>query len=131
MYAFTTGEVWSIDTYWLMLRATPEERLVPAYAEQDFRRAFVSYGSCLERLGIPPPYKWIAGMEDLKGRHLYTPTPPNHIRIRQAHDGEGLVDEIVVSGLYSPGDPVGSTLKPFFAKLYESCGLARQDWQDE
>jgi hypothetical protein len=103
VYVFTTGEVWSNDTYWLLPRDNGE-RLVPAYAEQDFRRALVNYGSFLERLGIPGPYKWVAGMEDLKGRYLFVPPPPNHTRFFPHHDGECLVDEVVESGLYSPGD---------------------------
>jgi hypothetical protein len=70
-------------------------------------------------------------MEDLKGRHLYRPAPPNRVRMFESHDGEGLVDEVMESGLYSPGDPIGQTLKPFFGKLYESCGVSRQPWQDE
>jgi hypothetical protein len=34
------------------------------------------------------------------------------------------------SGFYSPGDAPALALKPFFAKLYESCGISRQEWQD-
>jgi hypothetical protein len=96
-----------------------------------FVEALVDYSGFLDRLGIKPPYKWIIGMEDLKGRFLYRPTPANKVRIFQSHDGEGLVDEVMESGLYSPADPVGPTLKSFFVKLYQSCGLARQEWQDE
>lgn len=130
VYVFTTGEVWAIDTYWLMPRIDPKDRLVPQ-VDNDFRGALVSYGSFLERLSIRPPYKWVAGIEDLRGRHLFLPTPPNHTRFRQSHDGEGLVDVVEESGLYSPGDPVGPALKPFFVRLYESCGVSHQQWQDK
>jgi hypothetical protein len=52
------------------------------------------------------------------------------------HDLEDLVAETVaaegveVSGVYSPGEPVQQAMKPFFTKLYDSCGVARQPWQD-
>lgn len=130
VFAFTTGEVWSIDAYWLRPRDNGQ-KLVPAHAEREVRQALVDYGNFLDRLGIKAPYKWTAGMEDLKGRHLYTPVPPNHIKFFQSHDGECLVDEVMESGPYSPGDSPTMTLKPFFSKLYESCGVSRQDWQDK
>jgi hypothetical protein len=88
----------------------------------------MDYSGFLDRLGIKAPHKWIVGMEDLKGRHLYRPTK---VRVRPSHDGVGLIPEVTESGLYSPGDPVGPALKPFFVKLYQSCGLSRQQWQDE
>jgi hypothetical protein len=128
VFAFTTGEIWSIDTSWLR----PDgEKIVPAHAEKDIRQSLVDYGNFLDRLGIKAPYKWICGMEDLRGRHLYVPTPPGNVRIFQSHDGEGLVDEIMESGLYSLGEQPATTLKPFFTKLYESCGVSRQEWQDK
>jgi hypothetical protein len=130
VFAFTTGEVWSIDAYWLR-PLSDGRKLVPVYAEADFRLALVDYASLLQRLGVDHPYKWIIGMEGLKGRLLYTPTRPGYQKFFSTHDGECLVDEVIESGLYSPGDPPGSTLKPFFVRLYESCGLARQDWQNQ
>jgi hypothetical protein len=129
VFVFTSGEVWSIDTYWLRPHSDGK-KIVPAYAEGDFRRALVEYGSLLERLEIPAPYKWTAGMEKLKERILYLPTRPGYQRLFQSHDGECMEDDVVETGLYSPGDAPGLSLKPFFAKLYESCGVSRRDWQD-
>jgi hypothetical protein len=126
----TTGEIWSIDSYWLRPHHDGQ-KIVPAYAEQNIRQTLVDYGSFLNRLGIKAPYKWIAGMEDLKGRHLYAPAPPKHTRLFQHPDGEGLVDEVMESGLYSPGELPGPALKPFFVKFYESCSVSRQGWQDK
>jgi hypothetical protein len=127
-FAFTTGEIWSIDTAWL--RSLNGQRIIPTF-ERQLRRALTEYGGFLDRLGIRAPYKWVMGMEDLKGRLLYRPTRPNMLSFPQPPEGEGLVDEVMESGIYSPGDPVGPTLEPFFVKLYESCGIAREEWQDE
>jgi hypothetical protein len=46
-------------------------------------------------------------------------------------DGKCMIDTVSETGLYSPGDMPGPTLKSFFVKLYESCGVSRQDWQDK
>jgi hypothetical protein len=55
VFAFTTGEIWSIDTGWLAPRGGGR-RIVPAYAdvERDIRKALVGYAGFLDRLGIKP-----------------------------------------------------------------------------
>ncbi len=131
-FAFTTGEVWSIDTYWLEAYSDDKgQPTVPSHEEHSFRVALVAYSKLLERLGIEGPFKWIAGMENLKGRFLYVPVPQGHMRFRSGPDGKCLEDMISASGQYSPGDAPGPALKPFFEKLYNACGVPRQDWQDK
>jgi hypothetical protein len=129
VYAFTTGELWSIDTYWLDAMTHENRKAVPS-VEQDFRNTLKDYAGFLENLGIKPPYKWIAGMEDLKGRDLFVPAPPGHMRYSDRPQGRGLVSVVEESGLYSPGESLATALKPFFVKLYDSCGVARREWQD-
>jgi hypothetical protein len=70
-------------------------------------------------------------MENLKGRMLYVPTPPGHMRVRMGPDGQCPVEVISESALYSPGDSPGKCLTKFFSKLYDSCGISREDWQDK
>jgi hypothetical protein len=131
VFGFSHGEVWSIDTYWLRVREDGR-RVLPTYAESDFRRTLVEYGEFLHRAGIKPPYRWIAGMENLKGRLLYKPLPRGIQKLSPSHDGECLLLDVVSeSGVYSPGDPPGLTLEPFFKKLYEACGVSRQEWQKD
>jgi hypothetical protein len=129
VYAFARGEIWSSDSFWLEANSRDGQRRMPD-TEASYRQALVSYGQFLQKLGVAPPYKWIAGMENLNGRLLYIPAPPKHSRFQFGPDGECLVDVVSETGLYSPGDPPGPTLKPFFSKLYESCAASRQDWQD-
>jgi hypothetical protein len=88
-----------------------------------------AYANFLVKLGITPPFRWIAGMENLKNRLLYIPVPPGRMRFPGPHGqcGEDVISE---SGLYSPGDPAGPALKPFFEKLYNACGVRREAWQD-
>jgi hypothetical protein len=127
--AFTSGEIWTVDTYWLQANAREERYYIPP-VEPSFRNSLTAYGKFLQNIGVEPPYRWIAGMESLKGRDLYMPTPQGHMRVWPGPDGKCLVDVVCESGSYSPGDAPGPTLKPFFSKLYNSCGISRQDWQD-
>ena len=130
VFAFTTGEVWSIDTYSLEGYRDDNGRFTIPTNEACFRNALQHYARFLERLGIKAPFKWIAGMENLKGRYLYIPLRPGYMRIRSGPDGKCLEDVITISGEYSGGDAPGPTLKPFFERLYNACGVSRQAWQD-
>jgi hypothetical protein len=130
VFAFTSGEVWSVDTYWLEAFKDDKNRLTIPTEDSAFREALKDYGRFLETLGIKPPFRWIAGMENLKGRVLYVPTPPNHMRVRMGPDGKCLAEVVTESGVYSPGDSPGTCLRPFFSKLYDSCGIPREHWQD-
>jgi hypothetical protein len=129
VYAFATGELWSIDTYWLESMSRENRRSVPS-VEQQFRQTLKDYADFMLSLDIKPPYRWIAGMEDLKGRALFVPPPPGHTRMTDQPQGKCLVPVVEVAGVYSPEQSVGEAMKPFFTKLYDSYGVARQQWQD-
>ena len=129
VFAFTSGEIWTIDAYSLQANYREDRKVVPLL-DRSYRGVLVAYGKFLLSLGLKPPFRWIAGMESLKGRDLYMPTPAGQMRIWPGPDGKCLVDDVCVSGTYTPGDPPGPTLKPFFTKLYDGCCARRQDWQD-
>ena len=83
VFAFTTAEVWSVDTYWLeAYRDEQGNPTISSSQEQAFRNALVGYSKFLQALGINSPFKWIAGMEGLRGRLLYLPSPPGRVRWR-------------------------------------------------
>jgi hypothetical protein len=129
VYTFTTGELWTVDTYWLESLRRDNRNAVPN-VDQQFRQTLKDYADFMLNLGIKSPYRWVAGMEDLKGRDLFVPAPPGQMRMTDYPQGKCLVPVVEVSGLYSPGEPVQQAMKPFFTKLYDSCGVARQAWQD-
>ena len=53
MFAFRTGEVWSIDTSWLRGYVDDKRRgCVPASEDDSFRVALQSYSRFLQSLGI-------------------------------------------------------------------------------
>jgi hypothetical protein len=130
LFAFVNGEMWTVDARSLTVSVYDGRGCVPPF-DVPLRSALVKCGAFLKEIGVKPPFKWIAGMENLKGRDLYMPTPEGHMRVRPGPDGRCLVDVVSEFGTYSPGDAPGPALKPFFSKLYSACGMSRQDWQDK
>lgn len=127
VFLFTTGEIWTVDSYYL--QAAAHANAIP-FVEDDFRKALKAYSELLTRRGVAPPFAWIAGMENIKGRGLYVPSRPGYSPIFPGARGKCLVDAVVVEGRHSPGDAPANSLKPFFNKLFDSCGLERPAWLD-
>jgi hypothetical protein len=127
LLAFTNGEMWTVDAYSLQACVREDQTKYIPNMETAFHSVLIAYGEFLLKLGIEPPFTWVAGMEELKGRNLYRPTQNGMMRVWPGPDGKGLVDIVAVSGIYTPSSAPGPTLKPFFSKLYESCGASRQD----
>jgi hypothetical protein len=129
VFAFKTGEVWSCDTYWLAAHKGNGLNQIPPL-DQHFRSTLVSYAKFLTALGVSPPFRWIAGMEDLRGRGVLIPPPPGGIAMIPGAKGSCLSDVVTVEGQYSPPDPPATVLRPFFVELSERCGQHRPDWAD-
>ena len=101
-FAFNTGELWSIDTS--VLRMAAKKRHLYFL---DIARTLVpklrEYGQFLRSLGIQPPFKWIAGLEGVKGWRLQVPPPPNHI---STSPGDTCFRDVVeADGTYDPAQP--------------------------
>jgi len=122
---FQTGEIWSVDTYLL----TAGDRGIP-FLEPIFKDALKNYVSFLQRLSIPPPYRWIAGVEDIQGKGLYYPPPPQQRFILPGPYGKCLTDIISYEGTFNSGDTPVEVLRPFFKKLFDNFGRERQDYLD-
>jgi hypothetical protein len=129
VYAFTTGELWSIDTYWLHLLGSDKRNEVPQL-DNELRQTLLEYGEFLKKLSVTPPYRWVTGMESLKGRNLFVPSRSGYGPVGQGPQGRALKDIVEASGTYSPGEPTAKVLRSFFTQLYASCGVVRQEWQD-
>jgi hypothetical protein len=96
VFAFTSGEVWSVDTYLLEAYRDDKDRPTVPSDEKQFQVALAAYANFLVKLGMTPPFRWIAGMENLKGRLLYIPVPPGRMRFPGPHSQCG---EDVISGI--------------------------------
>jgi hypothetical protein len=118
-FAFSTGEVWSVDTAILQISGLGNLYFL------DIARTLVQkircYGEFLQCLGIQPPFDWIAGLQGVKGWRLNVPPPPNHIN---ASRGETCLSDVVMgNGTYDPQQPPATTLRPFFSQLFKKCSM--------
>jgi hypothetical protein len=125
-FLFNTGEVWVANSYYLQV--TTDNGIV--FIEDKMGSALERYAKVLENLGIRPPYRWIAGMEGIKGRGLWVPVQSGYVRMRPGPIGKCLLDSVEEKGFHTPGESPIRSLKPFFTKLFESCGLDRPEWLD-
>jgi hypothetical protein len=124
VFAFETGEVWAIDT-WLM--GAHPSHLHIAEIERTWIERLSDYGTFLQRLGVQPPYWWIAGVTGADQRELQSPTRPGYARIGSWRGFECVADLIVAEGPYESEQSPISALLPFFEAIYSKCGMNRPD----
>ena len=111
--AFTAGEVWSFDTFFLSANEASLHLV-----ERHFTDALCQFAGVLARLGIAGPYKWIAGLEGVRGRQI---TQENSFGVHHC-----AADLIEADGTFSgESADANAALEPFFAKVYDMCGLQR------
>jgi len=107
VFAFTNREVWAIDTYILPALNHSDHKVIPPY-DKELRSSLTNYGDFLVRLGVNPPFNWIAGMEDLRGRGVVDPT--GRMAAFRGPIGSCLEEVVMSEGEFSPGDPPGKSL---------------------
>ena len=67
-FVFTDGEIWSIDTWHL--------NYMPALIilnEAKYVKSLTQCAEFLSKMQISGPYRWVAGIEGVKGRYLAPP----------------------------------------------------------
>jgi hypothetical protein len=114
--------VWAVDALLLSQMVHEGQKFIPD-VEEFLKHKLISYGKFLYELGVPTPYKWVAGMEDLKNRCPYAPIGSVAWLFRRQN--LCLRDVLITDGLYSPGDPPEDSLAPFFTELFDACG---EEW---
>jgi len=113
VYVFTDAEIWAIDTY--PFKALPKILSLEERRLSDTLNIFAKFFD--ETLKVPPPYRWVVGVEGIKGRSL----PGANYGVR----GPCMTDCIEFDGLLDVGDDPVAALEPFFAKVFEQCGATR------
>lgn len=114
VYVFTDCEIWTINTFFAQL--TQDLILLD---EGQFVRSLEQCVKFLGGLGVPGPYRWVAGLEAVKNRYLRE----DEFRRRT---GPCLADTIEEKGLISAGDSAEASLESFFEEVFDKCGLRRQ-----
>jgi len=113
VFVFADGEVWTINTLYLAL--LPE---LIVLEEDKFVKSLDQCVKFLGKLGIPGPYRWVAGMEGVKDRYLRRDAFGRQI-------GACMVDAIEEHGVFKSGDNPQDALEPFFEEVFDKCGLPR------
>jgi hypothetical protein len=118
-FAFNTGEIWCVDTG--VLQISGQKHLYFLDIARTLLQKFRGYGGFLRCLGIEAPYKWIAGLDGVKGWRLEVPPPPNYISTSL---GETCLSSLVIaSGTYNPDQPAAMALRPLFSQLFRKCSM--------
>jgi hypothetical protein len=120
-FAFTTGEVWSIDTW--ALNYGRDMIYFGEIAPRLIRR-FREYVRFLGALGINPPFHWIAGLEGVSRMKLAVPTPVGF----ESFGGPTCMSPKIVDGaLYDGTVDAALALDSFFTKIFKKCGSIRPE----
>ena len=128
VHAFKSGEIWSVDAEGLRVAEGHGQKLLPLSDLEGKLHALVrQYSEFLTRLGIHPPFRWIVGIEDTKGRALFLPGGRGPAPWRPA--GHCLVDEIVADGIWTTGQSVDEALRPLINQVCDNCGVDPAQWQ--
>jgi hypothetical protein len=112
-FAFRSGELWAID-------ASPAhlEGILP-FDEQRIAKSLEIGAAFLEKLGIEGPYRWIAGIDAVKGKRLTLPDRPDRTF------GPFRSNVIESAGKYSIDEPPNDVLRKYFDLVFDQCGLSR------
>ena len=129
-YFFSSGEIWAIDSYMLQMSKINSKSVI-YLKERDFKDSLREFGQLLRKLGVVGPLKWIAGMDQVKGRGIELPARDGYSRLGDSVRGACMLDEIISEGTFDPDLQSSGVLTPFFARVYECCGLFRPIWLDE
>jgi len=113
-FMFTDGEIWCIDTWHLNY---DKKHII--LDEKKFASSLKQCAEILAQIQIPGPYRWVAGLEDTRGRYI---TPNDSMHRTFGPCGAPFIEE---NGTYTSGDDPAQALEPFFDRLYDQCGLQR------
>jgi hypothetical protein len=108
---FETGELWTVMAFPTYFNS----KVIP-FEERGYISCLDLFSQALEKSGFSRPFRWVAGIEGVRGWHL-----PNQSVLMPAR-GTCLVDEVVCDGDLVAGQSSKDSIKPFFQQLYDKCG---------
>jgi hypothetical protein len=134
-FLFEKGEAWAIDTRVMSRirdRSGGDRRpgLPANELEREFNSVLSNLAGVLGRLGVVPPYKWIAGLEGVRTFGLYYDPPAGKMWVDSGPHGSCVADVVIEEGLLANDHPTPDSLKPFFSKLFSKCDLERPQYLD-
>jgi len=130
---FNNRELWGIEA-WLISRDNITSifgtrfAFFPAEFEATFTKSLRNYLTFASNtLKLPLPLKFIAGATDVEGYRM-SPLPGRRFIGREPYKGRCVKEHILYEGNIESYDvDVAKTMRPFFQKVWEECGLERSD----
>jgi hypothetical protein len=122
-FIFETGELWSIDVGLFSLEPA---HLLYEEMEVSFIKGLHDYSTFLDKIGVPGPYIWKAGLIGVMNRTLVY-----QIQSGQPPVGSEAVcvsDMIMEEGQFNIEENPLSTLLPFLEKIFDDCGIRRPSY---
>jgi len=117
VFAFRSGEVWSVDAYVQDALAEQQPNRAIRTLEPELTAAFSSYADLLERLGARGPYRWEIGMDGLLGRSMALDEGVMAGLLR----GDCVVNCVATEGEWDGAEPIETAIAPFFQDLLRAC----------
>lgn len=123
VFAFESGELWSIDT--AGLRVMGDGVLSVDFLEEELPRALQGYLEFLNQLGVTGRLRWKVGLEGVSGRRFYH-SGTNNPLMQMYGANEIVSDGFESEGTVALGDNTKEALLPFFNRLYHLFGYDYQ-----
>jgi len=122
VFVFRSGEVWTVDSLYI-----PESGGIALDAAVS-RSAVEIYSSFLKaKLGIPPPYQCLFGIEGVKGKPIFLPNVQGKMWLQNPF-GACVSEVITTDAIYKDGDDPAAGPRRFFSTVYERCGVEDTSW---
>lgn len=118
-FAFSHGEIWAAD---MMVLGYSGKKLYFVEIARTIAVKFRGYAEYLSCLGLPGPFEWSVGVDDVKNWTLEVPPATGHVNLFGGH--RCLQKDVLANGVYNLGDSVPETLMPFFQRLFRACGTS-------
>jgi hypothetical protein len=112
VWGFNSGEIWAINA-----RFSRTEDLF-VLDQGAFAQSLAQCVDFLKMQAVPPPYRWIAGMEGFEGKYLVRDN-------RYLKKGPCMQQVIEVEGVIQEGDDPSQCLRPFFERVFDSVGIVQ------
>jgi hypothetical protein len=116
-FVFETGEIWAIDTGMLSIAS---QFVYFGDVQNAMCGVLPHYARFLHNLGVEPPFRWIAGLDGIKGRQLDVQPPGEGMsRLGEAF----LKNRIVGHGSYDGAQEPPVALGPFFREVFKRSSM--------
>lgn len=124
-FIFLTGELWSINTERLFVDPRdPNKHAIP-FLENEYATALDCYRAILQEVGIRGPYRWIAGMERIRGRGIEHWSGADNSR---SPHGVCVSEAVSTEGTLTESQSSSEALQTFFNLIFERCAVDRDQY---